>query len=168
MAGPFTTPVAESTPFEPERNPDATGQQSNLESENVQDAIEEAYWSAPGSIARFTLTLMHNGTVGNGTFFGYSDLISGDDTPVVLPRKSQFTEFTFSNNRSNADYTLEFRKNTLTGTPFLSVSKTNTQFFYEDGLTELFNPGDQIYVKYVDNGKNARDVSIVLFFQNVV
>ena len=168
MAGPFTTPVAESTPFEPERNPDSTGQQSNIVSENVQGAIEEAYWTAPGSIARFTIPLLHNGTVDNGTFLGYSQTIPGDDTPIILPRKCQITEFTFSNNRTNADYTLELRKNSKTAPVFFTVSKVNTRLFFEQGLSEEFLPGDQIYVKYVDNGTNARDVAMILFFQNIV
>lgn len=168
MSGPFTFPVAEATPFEPGRNPDSTGQQSQLTKENVQDAIEEAYWTAPGLIARFTLTCLHNGTISDDTFFGYSDLISGDATPIIIPKKSTFLEFTFSNQRSNADYTLEFRKNSTTATPFLTVSKTNTQFFFEDGISEPFNAGDAIFIKYVDNGTNARDCALVMYFRNEV
>lgn len=168
MAGSFTTPVAESTPFEPERNPDSTGQQSNIVSENVQEAIEEAYWAAPGSIARFTIPLLHKGTVGNGTFLGYSESITGDDTPIILPRKCQITEFTFSNNRTSADYTLELRKNSTTAPVFFTVSKVNTKLFSEQGLSEEFLPGDQIFVKYLDNGTNARNVAMILFFKNIV
>lgn len=42
MPAPFTTPVAQSVPFEPNRNPGYGGAPSDLESTNVQDAIEEA------------------------------------------------------------------------------------------------------------------------------
>lgn len=168
MAGPFTYPVSQSLPFEKERNPDFTGQQSQLEAENAQDAIEEAYWKAPGSIARYTLTLLHNGTVSNGTFLGYSELINGEATPIIIPRKSLFTEFTFSNDRSNADYALEFRKNSTVAAPFLIVSKDNEQAFVESGIDEEFAAGDIIYIKYVDEGTNARDVAIVLYFQNLI
>ena len=100
MAGPFTTPVAQSTPFEPNRNPDYNGNVGALSADNVQDAIEEAYNNAPGKIARYTITLTHNGAVGNGTFFGYSNLIPGDASPILFPFASTLTEFTFTNKKN--------------------------------------------------------------------
>lgn len=115
--------------------------------------------------ARYTLTLQHNGTVGNGTFFGYSNLLPGDATPVLAPINSVFKGFTFSNANSGADYTLEFRKNSTTGTVFYTISKVNTQFFTQDVPDESFNAGDAIYVKYVDDGNNASDAGIVLYYQ---
>jgi len=167
MAGPFTTPVAQSTPFEPNRNPDYNGNVGALSADNVQDAIEEAYNNAPGKIARYTITLTHNGAVGNGTFFGYSNLIPGDASPILFPFASTLTEFTFTNKKNKADYTLKFRKNSTTATPFYTVSKVNTQFFSDANVNETFAAGDTIFVQYQDDGANARDVGIVLFLQRV-
>jgi len=158
MSGPFTTPVAESTPFE---------STVLIPEDNVQAAIEYTYDNAPGNVARFTITLLNNGTVSNGTFMGYSELIPGDATPIVLPRDCLFTEFTFSNNKTKADYTLLFKKNATGATPFYSISKVNTQFFFDTTPNESFLAGDQIYVQYQDDGQNARDVALVLFFRNV-
>lgn len=115
--------------------------------------------------ARYTLILQHNGTVGDGTFLGYSSLIPGDDTPVIVPVDSTLIEITYSNSRSNADYTLVFRKNSTIATPFKSISKTNTQFFADTTFNETFNAGDEIYVEYQDNGGNSTDAALVLFFQ---
>lgn len=117
---------------------------------------------------RYTLTLLHNGIVGNNTFFGYSNLLPGDSTPVIIPIFSQFFEFSFSNSNSNADYTLEFRINSTTGTPFYTVSKVNTQFFVDTNVDQNFNQGDEIYVKYIDNGQSASDAAIVLLFKALI
>lgn len=130
----------------------------------VFDAI--AATSTVAFAAIFPIVLQHNGSVGNGTFFGYSNLISGLDTPIVVPVDSTLDNFTFSNKNSSADYTIEFRKNTTGGSAFYSVSKTNTSSFVDTlGSPEPFSAGDLIYVKYVDNGSNASDVGLVLNFK---
>lgn len=132
----------------------------------VQSAIEEA--KATGDAAIFPITLQHNGVVNNNTFFGYSSLIPGDDTPVIIQKDALFTGFTFSNKVIDADFTLEFRKNSLVSAPFLTVSKTNTQFFSHDLVSqESFSQEDEIYVKYIDDGTNASDVGIVLTMKAV-
>jgi hypothetical protein len=116
--------------------------------------------------ARWSLTLTNNGTYSNNEFIGYTELIPGDDSPIIVGIASQLTDFTFTNNRTNADYTLVFRKNSTTATPFFSVSKVNTQFFTETlGTPETFAAGDQIYIQYQDNGQNARDGVLVLFWK---
>lgn len=62
----FTLPVAESTPFEPLRNPDCTGAESVLESTDVQCAIEECYHKAKG-IKTFPFELHYVSGTGGGT-----------------------------------------------------------------------------------------------------
>ena len=167
MAGPFTYPVSVALPFDGTEDSDGNPVVPPFVSENARDAIIEARESAVGS-SRFVINLTYNGTIGNNTFIGYLNTIPGNSTPIILPVKCKITEFTFSNQRSNADYTLEFRKNGTGGTPFFSVSKVNTQFFTETAIDEDFNPGDQIFVKYKDNGTNALDVGLLLFFQNIL
>jgi hypothetical protein len=151
-----TTQVASSIPVDDSALP--------YEADSVQDALVQTTTVAFSAI--FPIILQHNGSVGNNTFFGYANTINGLDTPIVIPVNSVFVNFTFSNKSSSADYTIEFRKNTSSGTAFYSVSKTNTQFFVEVlGSPESFNAGDTIYVKYVDDGGNANDVGLVLNFK---
>lgn len=154
-------PVAEEIPFENDG--------TDFDSINLQDAVEEAGTGVTVALntPRYTLVLQHNGTVGNNTFFGYSNLLPGDDTPIIVPIKSDLFEFTFSNSNSNADYTLEFRKNSTTGTTFYTVSKVNTQFFVDTTVNESFLEGDEVYIKYIDDGNNASDVGLVLVFKAV-
>ena len=147
-----------SAPVFTESNPD-----------NVQDAIAAGGEKAQVALdtPRYAIALQYNGTVRNNTFFGYSNLIPGDDTPVVIPVKSQLIEYSFSNSSSGADYTIEIRKGSTTSTVLDTQAQTNTQFFVRSGLAIDFDAGDTIFCKYLDNGKNASDAAIVLFFKAV-
>lgn len=160
-------PTADQVSFDNE--PEGTPIFTQSSPETVQEAISAGGEKAQIALdtPRYTILLQNNGTVSNNTFIGYDSLIPGDATPVIIPVKSQFLEFTFSNANNNADYTLEFRKNTLVGTPFFSASKTNTQFFSQDGVDEPFDAGDQIYVKYIDDGNSASDAVILLTFKSI-
>lgn len=173
MAGPFTTPVAESTPFEPERNPDYNGEVGTIESENVQDAIEEVFFNAPGKQARFTLILTENGNLQDGQRFGYNELVT--NTPVILPRKCRLKEVSYANDRSNADALFEFyRRNPpeTSSTPGPNATLEHTWNFTnlltgsQTGLDILFEAGDEILVRFTDTGQNPRDSVMVLFFVN--
>lgn len=160
------TQVAESIPFD--NNPDGTPIFTQSSPKNVQEAISAGGEKAQVALdtPRYTILLQNNGTVSNNTFIGYDSLIPGDSTPVIIPIKSQLIEYTFSNSNS-ADFTLEFRKNTLVGTPFYSDPRTSTQFYAEDGIDESFEAGDEIYIKYIDNGTNSSDAVIVLVLKAV-
>lgn len=157
-----STVVADSVPFD--NNPNGTPVFTATDPSTVQEAIEAS--GEKGQLAldtpRYTILLQNNGTLSNGTFIGYDSLIPGDSTPVIIPVDSQILEFTFSNSSSDADYTLEFRKNGTAVATFYSVSKVNTQFFTDNTIDEIFNAGDQIYIKYVDDGNNASDAVIML------
>jgi len=119
--------------------------------------------------ARWTLSLTHNGNLAGGEFLGYTELIAGDDTPVIIGRKSELISFTFSNNRATADYELQFRKNSTAAANFYTISVDNTQFFSQDlPSPEPFNAGDQIYIQYIDQGQNARDSGLILLFKAVL
>lgn len=119
-----------------------------------------------GAAGRYAVPLVYNGTVGNGTFIGYSNLVNGLDTPIVIPRNCSLQDLTFSNANANADYTLYLRKNSPTATEFKSITKTNTQTFTEQGINQDFLAGDTVYIEYQDDGQNVNDVVIVLFFRN--
>ena len=156
MSGPFTFPVARAIPYD---NSD-----SSSNAENVKDALDEI--SNIADVAIFTIPLVYNGTISSDRFISYSNLTP--NSPIVVPINSEFLGFTFSNSRNGADFGLEFRINTTTGTAFYSVSKTNTRFFSDNNPSQLFTAGDIITVKYLDQGGNSNDVVIVLTFRAIV
>lgn len=155
----YITPVAESIPFDNATN--------GYVSDNVQGALEEGVSTALNTPI-YTILLQHNGTVSNNTFLGYDSLLPGDATPIIIPKDADFTAFTFSNSDASADYTLEFRKNGTAVATFYTVSKTDTQFFQQTLPTpQSFVAGDQIYIKYIDDGTNASDAALVLNFRAI-
>ena len=149
--------VADSVPFDNDTN--------GFTSENVQEAIEEVQDIA--SPLRVPISLIYNGTLSNGDFIGYSNLLPGDNTPIIVPITGSFVEFTWSNNNASADFALEFRINTTGGAAFFTWSVDNTQTAAVVlPVPESFSIGDEIYVKYIDEGTNARDAAIVLLFKS--
>jgi hypothetical protein len=149
--------VAESVPFDNDSN--------GFVADDTQAAIEEV--KSIASPLRVPINLVYNGTVSNGDFIGYSNLLPGDSTPIVIPITGTFVEFTFSNNNSSADFALEFRKNTTGGAAFFTWSTDNTQTAaILLPSPEPFSIGDEIYVKYIDEGTNARDAAIVLLLKS--
>lgn len=170
MPAPFTTPVAVSVPFEPNRNPQYGGNPgpSGLNSTDVQSAIEETK-SFAANITRFTLTLLNNGTLSNGQRFTYSELLP--NTQVILPRACVLKELTFANSSANADWSFEVRRYTAASgyTSFTSLftwTGTNTRVAFRSDRNDAFSAGDEIRIIFTDTGDNPRDSSMVLFFQN--
>lgn len=129
----------------------------------VQEAVNSGVGTALNT-PRFSIPLVYNGTLSNNEFIGYSNLIPGDSTPIVIPIDCVMEEYTFSNSNM-ADFTIELRKNSTTATVFNSTSKTDTDNFVASGINETFTQGDTIYIKYIDNGTNAQDAGIVLIFR---
>jgi hypothetical protein len=134
---------------------------NGITKKNVQEAIQDSFSQAEA--ARFSLVLQHNGTVSDGTFYSYSNLTPGVE--VVVGIDAIFLGFTWANANANADYTLDFRKNTEVGVPFYTVSKVNTKFFTDENPSESFLAGDYITIEHSDDGGNASDVGLVLYFQ---
>lgn len=155
-----SVPDALSVPFDADT--------SGMVSEEVNSAIIEAYDNAQTALTTpiYTINLSNNGIVSDGFFYGYQNTIPGDATPIIIPRDSEFTGFTYSNTNSGADYTLIFRKNSTVATPFLSIARVNTQFFnYLLVTTESFTAGDEIYIEHQDDGGNASNAALILNFR---
>ena len=161
------TQVADSVPFD--NSPDGTDIFTESTPTTVQEAIEAGGEKSQVALdtPRYTILLQHNGVISGGTFIGYDSLIPGDSTPVIIPIKSELFEITFSNSRSNADYTLNFKKNSTGAVNFYSVSKVNTQFFEDSAISETFNAGDQIYIQYQDDGTNVSDAVLMLVLKAI-
>ncbi len=137
---------------------------TSVEGDDVQEALESIDELVSPLVV--PITLAYNGSLSNNEFIGYTNLIPGDDTPIISPITGLFTGFTWSNRNSNADFALEFRKNTTGGAAFFTWSVDNTQTASVDLVTpEAFTAGDEIYVKYIDEGQNGTDAVIVLRFK---
>ena len=112
-----------------------------------------------------TVLLTYNGTISNNRFIGYDNLLPGDNTPIVAPVTSDLKFFTWSNNRSEASFSLEFRKGSTSATPFYTWQTSSTLTAYVPlPSPQSFNAGDTLYIKYIDEGQNGRDAAILLGF----
>jgi hypothetical protein len=159
MGAPFTFPVAEAVPFD---GTEATP--TPFVAENVKDGIIEARNSAPGK-ARVTIPCIHNGTLSNGFWIGYSELVSSDTTPIVIPWNSRLKEVSFSANRNSMDGQMDFYVNgTSVGDIVYSESFVNVnrvKVFLPDFA---LSANDLLRMRWVDNGQNPRDMALMLFF----
>lgn len=167
MPAPFTTPVAQSVPFEPNRDPGFGGGPSGISAENVQDAIEEAKVSAV-STPRFCIVCTFNGTVSNNQWLGYDNLLPGNDVPVIIPVNCVLREVTFSNQRTGVDGNLELFKNGFGGgNIFATLPINNIQRDFFPGIDEPFTAGDFLVARWDDEGNNPNDLGLTYFFQVV-
>jgi hypothetical protein len=159
MSRPLITQVADSTPYNNDAGSFPEG------TDTVQDAIAATILVA--APLRTTIPLVQNGTLSNGDWLGYSNLLPGDGTPIVCPMTGSWEGFTWSNKRSTASFQLDFRLGSTTATPFFSWSTVNT-------LTDVIafpsppsvTAGDVLFIQYIDQGTNAVDAGIVLLFKS--
>lgn len=140
---------------------------NGFDSDNVQEAIEEAQVTAQG-FPRAGKMITQNGTVGNNDWLGPTEL--HPNTPMmVFPLNLELNEISWSNQRTDVEFDIEFRSGSKTGTIFytLSVTAPNPGYGYVNGLNYQFSPGDTIWAQYKDNGKNMSDAEIVLWLSRV-
>lgn len=99
MAGPFVTPVAESTPFEPNRNPQWGGNAgpSGIVSTETQSAIEEVMFKAPGLISKPTFTFGRSGNLPNNTYLLCDTVPSNISSRVIMTANSVVTKIGYMN-----------------------------------------------------------------------
>lgn len=143
---------------------------NNFDAEDAQAAIEEARDSAAG-FPRSGLALVQNGTMGNNDLISYSNLTP--QTPILFPVNTQINELTFANNRNSVECDIEIwdglvNVGTLVKTVSISTGsgiKTQAVDLNADNLT--FNAGDEIQLRYKDQGTNARDMVIVLWISRI-
>lgn len=132
----------------------------------TQDAIVEAKNTAV-SLPRFTIVTTFNGTIGNGQWLGYDNLLPGDTIPIVIPVKSILKEITFSYAGSNIDGRYDLYKNGTAGGNIVF----NQQFTNANSPTVATSvnlsllAGDTIRGRWVDQGDNPNDLAIVYVFQ---
>lgn len=130
-----------------------------LSEDNVQEAIEYAKSSAEG-FGRVPLLMLHNGTLSDGEEVGRNELMA--DKKYIFPVNFKLTHLTWNNDRSSADFDLEFYRYYNNGTPypsqpFWTYEVRNKQYDYVDSLNFDFAAGDYMKIVYRDQGTNARD-----------
>jgi len=155
-SGPFTFQVAQAVPFDNATN--------GFTSEEVQSAIEEAKNTAPGK-ARATIASLHNGTLSNGFWIGYTDLINSFDSPFVLAWGATLKEVTFSNNNLSVDGAIDFYKNgTAAGQIIHNEVFTNVDKVKTFNVDHHFIAGDLLRLRWTDTGTNPKDMGLMMFF----
>jgi len=110
MAGPFTTPVAESVPFlsEPDRD-------NGFSSKNAQDAIEEALALAVSNDV-FLVLSQYNGNANVGRHLEFYVGIDSEEAPLVFPRGSNVIAVIARTAATSAICTIGFFDNQISGT----------------------------------------------------
>lgn len=134
---------------------------------NEQDAIEEARDTAVGK-ARFAMLFVHNGTVGAGTWLGFSELVPSNTTPLVVPVAAKLKELAMSFKGANVDGVLKIFKNGTTDPTHVVASITFTNentYKLVTGLDIDLVAGDLLRAKWTDTGDNPSDACLQWFFQ---
>lgn len=124
MPAPFTTPVALSVPFEPNRNPGFGGVASDLQSENVQDAIEEAKLDALSN-DRFILLASYNGNANVGRYLEIFPGIGSDVVPVDLFAQTNLLTVVFTSSAISTATLGFFDLSVSAVTPVYTISLNN-------------------------------------------
>lgn len=161
MPGPFTTPVALSTPFEPNRNPIWNGSAgpSGITSQNVQDAIEEVK-SFAESTSRFVVSPGFDGTASSGRYLEFSSNVDSNLSGFVMPRAGLIKELSLAV-VSNATTTIEIRKwNGVTETVLTSISLAAQRKNKVTGLNVVLAADDELRVRVL-SGSSSRPVMFI-------
>lgn len=148
-------------------------------STNVQDAIEEAQNTAV-AFSRFTIICTFNGVISNNQWLGYTESLPGKQVPIRIAYKCRLREIAFSYHRSDLlgiplggeqiDGLFKIFKNGLTD----PTNVVHTETFSNQvggkiisGLVIDFNAGDFFVGRWIDQGDNPSDMSIVYYFEPV-
>jgi len=117
MAGPFTFPVAQAIPFEPNRNG------SEIGSENVQDAIEEVKLDALNN-DRFLLLAAFNGNANAGRYLEYFTGIDSSIAPILYSVPARITDIVAATTSASATCTIQFVDIRVLATPVVLYTVT--------------------------------------------
>ena len=126
MPAPFTTPVALSVPFEPNRNPqwDGITGPSGIQSTNVQDAIEEAKTDSLAN-DRFVLLGHYGGNANTGRYIEIFPAEASDIAPIYLAAGSRVLDLVAQTTAANATCNIGvFDLNVSNVTPIYTIVMT--------------------------------------------
>lgn len=163
MSGPFTYPVAQAIPFEPNRNPGYGGVPSDLESENVQDAIEEAKQDAIAN-DRFLILGFYGGSANTGRYLEFFSSTSSDVSPIFIAVTSRLLSATFQTRAAKATCTIGFFDlNVSSVTPVYSLSLNNAKRAQAVGTPlAVFQAGALIAIRVTAGSINTPTLQFTL------
>ncbi len=137
---------------------------NGFDADNVQEAIEEAKLTAEG-FPRAGITLISNGSQGANEWITYSELTP--DNKIVFPVNTRLNEITFSNAISDVEFDLQIFKNGIAGGDLIYTASFDTaagiDYGYLANINLDFLAGDWIRIKYIDQGTNTSDLTVVLW-----
>lgn len=146
MPGPFTFPVAQAIPFEPNRNG------SDILSEDVQAAIEEAKADALAN-DRYIILGFYGGNALTGRYLEFFPGFDSNEAPIFLPVASKLLTIVAASS-SNSTGTISFYDLNVSSTnPVFSLSFNN-----EQRRAAVTTPSSPLYV-FAPNAKVAIRVS---------
>lgn len=114
------------------------------------------------------LVLSHNGTLSNNQLVGYTNLANN---AVVVGFKSKLLRITCVTRNTTPDYSLDFFDGEADGGNnngfyrFTVANATPIEGFVTGSPT--FDAGDRLGIYYRDEGVNANDLNLVLFFEAI-
>jgi hypothetical protein len=167
MAGPFTTPVAKSVPFEsePERN-------NGFQSKDTQEAIEEALALAVAN-DRYLVLCDYNGNANNGRLLEFFAGIDSFDAPLHFNGNTIVTSIISSttSNGSNAQFEFfdKFADPTLSTPLYIfSMGGQKTQEIVGSASVPLFSlPSNGELVVRVRSGNIQKPHMQIIFSSEV-
>lgn len=134
------TQTAIQTPFEPNRNPGFGGVPSEIESTDVQNAIEEAKQDALSN-DRYVLLCSYGGNANTGRYLEFFPSIDSSLAPIYLPVQTKLLSIVASTT-SNSNAVIGFFNLTVSSTvPVYTVNMNGTM-----RQTLVTGPGTPFYV----------------------
>jgi hypothetical protein len=158
VPGPFTTPVAISTPFEPNRNPiwNGVAGPSGITSQDVQGAIEEVKTFAENT-SRFMVSPGFDGNATVGRYLEFSSNVDSNIAGFVTPRAAVIKELSLVV-AANSTMTVQLRKwDGVTETVLTSISLAAARKSSVTGLSVSLAANDEIRA-YVSAGSATRPI----------
>jgi hypothetical protein len=157
MSGPFTSPVAESTPFEPNRNPQWGGNvgPSGLDSEECQSAIEEAYFKALAN-DRFILLAQYGGNANTGRYLEFFSGSSSINSPIFLAVSANLLSVTYQTVSASSNCTIGFFNITdSTTVPVYELSLSGKRVQAVGSPLAFFPEGSNVAIRVTSGAINT-------------
>jgi hypothetical protein len=167
MSGPIfgRTQLAAQTPFEPNRNPQYSGNAgpSGISSTETQSAIEEVKAQALAN-DRFLLLAAYGGNASSGRYLECFPNQSSDTSPIFLSAASNLLSVTFQTTAANATCTISFYDlNVSSVTPVYSLSLSGAKRVTAIGTPlAVFAANAQIAIKVSAGSINTPTLQFTL------
>lgn len=139
---------------------------------NVQTAIEETRLIAESK--RMTLTLTNNGTLANGNWITYSELLA--NPRILFPIKVRLKEISWVNNNTNLGaFDFVFYKNGQLPANIIytysppAADRTAGYGYIAVPNAYDFLPGESMYIKYVKPaGTSLSDLGLIIYIERII